>query len=376
MNKLLLILCSMASGSFLAQEYEQMREQLNNIQHKMDKLNVFLNFQSEFSIQNKGEETKGNFEGKMARVELRGNINPKIFYRLRIRLNKSFQTTSDNLSDAADIMSVGYNINDKLSVSFGKMGQNWGGFEYELTPMNIFDYSDFVNNIEAFLVGGFIYYKHSKNNEFSLNVANISTKSFIDLYQSKDATLEKSPFSYGYILTWDGKIKGEKIRTRWSIGYQQQAKGKSSKMLILGNKFNFQKWNFFVDYNFAQENLDKLGYAEIYTENGAEKPKLLKNIFYHSIISRLEYKPNPHWRYSIQGGYELARPKKIESEKNYDARKQGFNYFLGVEYLPFIKQNLSIYATYVGRSFRYHFSEMDYNTHRFNFGIMYRAKLF
>lgn len=371
----IIILCF--SGLAFSQEYEQMQEQLNEIKVKMDKLNVWFNFQTEFNVEKtKIEEANTNFEGKMSRIEFRGNLNERLFYRMRFRLNKTAQRTSDGLSDAADIMSMGYRVNDKLLVSVGKMGQNWGGFEYDLTPMNIYDYSDFVYNIEAFLIGGLVYYKPNKNNELSLNIANLSTKSFNELYKKKEISLEESSLPFGYIFTWDGKFKEGKIHTRWSFGYAQQAKGYSSKMLILGNKFNFSKWNFFVDYSFAQEDLNKLGYGEVYVQNGVNSPKILKDIVYHSLVSRLEYIPHRQWVYSLQLGYEMADVRKGLTENILNAKRRGLAYFLGLEYKPFKTQNLSFYLTYVGRSYYYKFKEMNYFTHRYNVGIMYRMKLF
>lgn len=361
-------------NSFYAQQ--DIGKQINDIKTKIDNPSVFINYQSAFEA--KADEKApifANFVGKMFRVELRGNLTDKLFYRVRYRMNKDSKTTADRLSDAADMMLVGYRINDRLSVTIGKMGQNWGGFEYELNPMNVYEYSDYVNNMEAFLIGGLVYYQYNPHHNFSININNISTKDFETIY-GQNIGVKQSSMPLSYVLTWAGSFKDGMFRTRWSLGYNQQAKNHSSKMIILGNKFFFSEFNFFLDYSFAQEDLDRLKYAKIYSLVPDKIPKQLENVFYHSVVSRMEYQPNAKWVYSLQGMYETADVKQNLPSGVYNASRKALGYSLGVEWLPFSKENLRFYTNYSGKHYFYKFKEMNTYTHYFNLGIMYRMKIF
>lgn len=373
MDRLPVFLGIFWGGLFPAQE--DIVEQIKELKEKSDKLNVFINFQSTLETEINQEIANTSFKGKMFRIEMRGNLTPKIFYRVRYRMNKVANTTSlDHLSDAADMMLAGYRINDRFAISLGKMGQNWGGFEYDLNPMNIYDYSDYVNNIEAFLVGGFLYYQHNKNHDFSLNINNISSKILEERY-GKNIALEQSKIPLGYVFTWAGKFNEGKIQTRWSLGYHQITQNHASKMLILGTKFFFPKWNFFVDYSFAQEDLDRLRYASASYNPSLHTPNPFQNVHYHSLVSRIEYKPNERWTYSLQGMLEKSRIHQTLPESIKDNQRLGIGYFTGVEFFPFKEQNLRFYAIYMNRN--YHFKhQADEQTHNFSLGIMYRIKAF
>lgn len=372
MKKIYYFLFLCFTSIFYAQT--DIEEQIFEVKSKMDKFNVFMNFQTSFDAHfNEKEESNVHFQGVMSRVEVRGNLNEKLFYRVRYRLNRSAeQTFQDNLSGAADMALVGYRFDDKWSATFGKMGQNWGGFEFDLNPMNIYDYSDYVYNIDAFLTGLMVYYRHNDQHDFSLNLNNISIKKMEERY----GKAEESFLPLSSVFTWAGKFNDNKIQTRWTLAYNQQRKGKSSKMLILGNKFFFPRWNFFVDYSFAQEDLDRLGYASAYAENSAvERPRFWENVWYHSVVSRLEYKIKENWIYSVQGAFETADVRQLSSGFQNNKRR-GFAFFTGVEWLPFPNERMSVYANYSGRWYDFKKNEMDYATHRFSLGLMYRIKAF
>ena len=141
------------------------QEQINELKQKSDKFNVYLNFQGSLDAVTKEDiPTQTTFKARQLRLEFRGNINEKIFYRLRHRLNRSSENASlDNLSKATDMMYAGFKVDDQWTITAGKMCQAWGGFEFDLNPINIYEYSDFIDNMDNFSLGGMVTYTPNKN---------------------------------------------------------------------------------------------------------------------------------------------------------------------------------------------------------------------
>ena len=105
------------------------------------KFNMYFNFQSSFDAEKaEGTDMTTRFRGRQLRLEVRGDLTDRIFYRFRHRLNKSNVALSlDNLADATDMMYAGFRLNEKWTFTAGKLCQMWGGFEYDLNPMNIYE---------------------------------------------------------------------------------------------------------------------------------------------------------------------------------------------------------------------------------------------
>ena len=126
---------------------------------------MYFNFQSSFDAEKaEGTDMTTRFRERQLRLEVRGDLTDRIFYRFRHRLNKSNVALSlDNLADATDMMYAGFRLNEKWSVTAGKLCQMWGGFEYDLNPMNIYEYSDFLNNMDNFMVGAMVAQRDRKS---------------------------------------------------------------------------------------------------------------------------------------------------------------------------------------------------------------------
>ena len=156
------------SGMMMAQEDEQWKEHINVLREKSDKFNVYLNTQTAFEMsdENKNREMASSFKMNQLRLEFRGDLTEKIFYRLRHRLNRNTGPSSqDNLSTATDMIYVGFKINKKVAITGGKMSQSWGGFEFDDNPIYVYEYSDFINHMTPFVIGGLLTYMPNKFRE-------------------------------------------------------------------------------------------------------------------------------------------------------------------------------------------------------------------
>ena len=367
--------------------YASLAEKVAKIEKKNDAFNVYFNYAASFQAERNSlvDEWHTGFANKQLRLEIKGNIGDHLFYRLRHRLNKTNEArTQDNFSKATDIMMAGWKFNDKWSVQAGKMCQTWGGFEFDENPMYIYQYSDMVDNMDNFMAGVVVSYKPVPTQEFAVEVSDANNDSFSKVYGAGAASQEENsvrPLTSSrnpltYIANWNGSFADGMINTRWSWGIQTQARHKYSRMLILGQQLNLDKFQWYVDYMGAWDGLDRLGIATSDLGlNGGGHNLYASDVHYNSFITKVNWQFAPHWNLMLKGMYETASVSKLERGKNY---RKSFGYMSSVEYYPLKDQDFRVFLAYVGR--KYDFSEKsglkDYNTNRIELGFMYRIKAF
>ena len=367
--------------------YASLAEKVAKIEKKNDAFNVYFNYAASFQAERNSlvDEWHTGFANKQLRLEIKGNIGDHLFYRLRHRLNKTNEArTQDNFSKATDIMMAGWKFNDKWSVQAGKMCQIWGGFEFDENPMYIYQYSDMVDNMDNFMAGVVVSYKPVPTQEFAVEVSDANNDSFSKVYGAGAASQEENsvrPLTSSrnpltYIANWNGSFADGMINTRWSWGIQTQARHKYSRMLILGQQLNLDKFQWYVDYMGALDGLDRLGIATSDLGlNGGGHNLYASDVHYNSFITKVNWQFAPHWNLMLKGMYETASVSKLERGKNY---RKSFGYMSSVEYYPLKDQDFRVFLAYVGR--KYDFSEKsglkDYNTNRIELGFMYRIKAF
>jgi len=388
MKKILLAISLLVGGVATAQQ--DLQDQINQLRAEIDQLkatalaplpmpqdeeenpihkkfNMYFNFQSSFDLEKvKDQDMTAQFKARQLRLEVRGDITDRIFYRFRHRLNKSNAATSlDNLAKATDMLYAGFRLDDKWALTAGKMCQAWGGFEFDLNPMNIYEYSDFIENMDNFMLGAMITYAPNKNHEFNLQITDVRNDKFADIYGTTSPTVisaSKAPLTY--IFNWNGNLFDNLIQTRWGGGLQSEADGYNNWMLMLGTKLNLPKFQVFFDYMMANEALDRLKYTPM------SSTVLVKDAKYNSFVLKAEYQPIPQLNIFAQGLYETAKNDLT------DNKMTGIGYFAGVEYLPFEKQDLRFFLAYIGRSRENKLTNVTTDTNRVSIGLMYRIKAF
>ena len=386
MKKILLAMSLLVGGVAFAQQ--DLQEQINQLRMEIDQLrmapplpamempmppeemesplrkkfNMYFNFQTSLDAEKKGEaDLITKFYARQLRLEVRGDLTERIFYRFRHRLNKSNAAASlDNLATATDMMYAGFRLNEKWTATVGKMCQMWGGYEFDLNPMNIYEYSDFLNNMDNFMVGAMITYAPNPNHEFNLQITDVRNSNFADLYAT--ATIKESNTPLAYIFNWNGNLLDGLVQTRWGAGLQSEADGYTNALVMLGTKLNLPKFQVFLDYMMANDQLDRLKFTP------RSEAEVVKDAKYNSFVLKAEYQPAPEWNIFAQGLYETANSSLANNEF------KGIGYFAGVEYLPFKEQDLRFFLAYIGRS-RDKNSVVE-NTNRVSVGMMYRIKAF
>lgn len=372
-------------------DIQSIHERITKLEKKNDMFNLYFNYAASFQAEHNSlsDEWGTKFANKQLRLEIKGNLTDKLYYRLRHRLNKATDAKGeDNFAKATDIMMVGYNFNDKLSISGGKMCQIWGGFEFDENPMYIYQYSDMVDNMDNFMAGVTVSYKPIPTQEIAVEISNSYNGKFADEYGDEAVVvnndeahaLQKSKNPLTYIINWNGSFFDGKLNTRWAWGLQTQAKGKYSRMLTLGQQLNLPKFQWYFDYMGAFDDLDRLKIAtnELIGAYGDELHlgnAYLGKVHYNSFITKANWQFAPSWNLMLKGMYETASVTKMEALKNY---RKSFGYMGSIEYYPAKQQDFRLFLAYVGRKFDYSTKcgLKDYNTDRIELGFMYRIKAY
>lgn len=374
-------------------DIQSIHERITKLEKKNDMFNLYFNYAASFQAEHNSlsDEWGTKFANKQLRIEIKGNLTDKLYYRLRHRLNKATDAKGeDNFAKATDIMMVGYNFNDKLSISGGKMCQIWGGFEFDENPMYIYQYSDMVDNMDNFMAGVTVSYKPIPTQEIAVEISNAYNGKFADEYgdeavvvnNDEAKALQKSKNPLTYIINWNGSFFDGKLNTRWAWGLQTQAKGKYSRMLTLGQQLNLPKFQWYFDYMGAFDDLDRLkiatnelGGAFVDDEGNALGNVYLGKVHYNSFITKANWQFAPSWNLMLKGMYETASVTKMEQFKNY---RKSFGYMGSIEYYPAKQQDFRLFLAYVGRKYDYSTKcgLKDYNTDRIELGFMYRIKAY
>lgn len=374
-------------------DIQSIHERITKLEKKNDMFNLYFNYAASFQAEHNSlsDEWGTKFANKQLRLEIKGNLTDKLYYRLRHRLNKATDAKGeDNFAKATDIMMVGYNFNDKLSISGGKMCQIWGGFEFDENPMYIYQYSDMVDNMDNFMAGVTVSYKPIPTQEIAVEISNAYNGKFTDEYGDEAVVvnndeahaLQKSKNPLTYIINWNGSFFDGKLNTRWAWGLQTQAKGKYSRMLTLGQQLNLPKFQWYFDYMGAFDDLDRLkiatnelGGALVDADGDALGNAYFGKVHYNSFITKANWQFAPSWNLMLKGMYETASVTKMEQFKNY---RKSFGYMGSIEYYPAKQQDFRLFLAYVGRKFDYSTKcgLKDYNTDRIELGFMYRIKAY
>src|SRR6186713_348769 len=112
-----------------------------------------------------GEHTKSRFTMEQFRLEVKGKVHDKVYFRFRDRYTRAQTSESvDGISRSTDLAFIRVDATKKLSISAGKLCADWGAIEFDMNPIDIYEYSDIIEYADNFLTGvGLSYQLNSKH---------------------------------------------------------------------------------------------------------------------------------------------------------------------------------------------------------------------
>ena len=385
--------------------YESLADKLFKIEKKHDAFNVWLNYAASFQATDATDKWETRFANRDIRLEITGNITKHLSYRIRHQLNKSNkQLGGDNFAKATDLAWIGYQFNDKWSIQGGKICLNWGGFEYDENPLFIYRYSDFIDATDIFMAGVGISFQPIPSQEIVLQGTNTYNGSFSEEWGDHPvavgreitdfAGLEKSRHPLTFIVNWNGNFFDNRLQTRWAWGVQQLAKGKTARLLTLGQQLNTPRLQWYLDYYGGWYDMDHLRYVNSDLSDWLQLPAnedsqlailaadsedgvspVMSNVRYHSLVTKANWQFAPQWNIMLKGTYETVSAPRFHDFNNY---RKAYVYAASLEYYPVKHQNLRVFLAYMGHTVDYsdRCGLKDKTTNRIELGFMYRMKCF
>ncbi len=374
-----------SGGNIFAQQkstLEKIEERLSSLDKKNDAFNIYLNIQNSANIYLDGSDYTGtDFKTNQFRLEMRGEVVKGVRYRFRHRLNRGTSAENiDNLSRATDIASISIDITDDFTITGGKQCTAFGGIEFDLNPIDIYQYSDMIDYMDNFLTGVDFAYRFN-DQELRFQVVNSRTDHLENLYSNLPDGMERSKNPLGYTLNWNGSLMDGKIQTRWSYSIFEEAKDEFMNYVALGTQIKFgEKTQLQFDWMNSQEDIDRKGIVSDIANMGNGGSRAV-DVVYNSFVAKMDYKVCPKWNLFVKGMYETATNDGNTNEALSNDFRKSYGYFAGFEYFP-VKDNLKFYFIYVGRHFDYdqtitdNLGIKDNTTSRFSVGLVYRLKMF
>ena len=360
-------------------------ERVSNIEKQNDWFNLYMNmhgaFDAKFNQDGRNGLSEGVFNMRQLRIEAKGRVNDWLSYRWRQRLNRSNDGNGmiDNLPNSIDIAAIGIQLNDKLSLTAGKQCAAYGGFEFDANPIEIYQYSELINNMSNFMTGVMLTYDVTPTQQWQLQILDSRNNSQDDTY---GPGLEESRLPLVYTLNWNANMFDNAWQTRWSASVLEETHGNYMYYVALGNQFNFSsRCNMYVDLMSSFEQVDRKGImTNMCGGRDAFGAHNMYNTMYNSLVTKINYRVAPKWNVFAKGMLESAGIYKENDAMGKGNYRTSLGYLAGVEYYP-MDTNLHFFLTYVGQT--NFFTERakalgnsDYSTQRVSLGFIYQLPLF
>ena len=360
---------------------ESLFEKVTKIEKKQDNFHFLLNLNNSFDVnQGDGEFQNAKFNMRQIRIEAKGNINDTFSFRWRQRLNRNNSPASDNIdnmpSSSIDVAGIGVNVSDKFSMFLGKQCAAYGGIEFDLNPIEIYEYSDMVDYMSNFLTGANFQFQLTPNHQLQLQVLDSRSASMSDMY---GAGYEQSKVPLVYTANWNGSF-GDVFKTRWSYSLMSQAKGHQSHYFALGNEVTVNNFDAFFDVMYMREGIDREGIVSGIVGNNALGGHQ-NDAEYLSLVMKAQYRFNPKWNFFVKGMMENEGFSKSNGTIEKGKYRTALGYLAGLEFYPIKNSNLHFFLTYVGRHYSYTdkakaYGAADYSTNRISLGYIWQLPMF
>jgi hypothetical protein len=298
-----------------------------------------------------GQYDSSRFSMNQFRLEIKGKVFDKVYFRFRNRYTKSTDPQSvDNLSNSTDLAYVGMDLSSKVRLDVGKLCAAWGGYEFDANPIYIYQYNDIVNYADNFLAGVQASWKLNDNHILSFQILNSRTKTFQELYDSVPGITE-AKFPAAWVVNWDGSFAGGKFKTLWSYSVFTEAQNTKMYYLALGNQLALKNFQVQYDFKWSKEDLDRTTVVSSIVPK-SYYPYAAQDVLYVEHWLHVNYHFS-QWNFAlvamVSDAYWYGNP-----DQNKDSHlRSAWGLIPSIEYYPLKKFNLKFFADYTGRYYNY-----------------------
>ena len=364
-----------------AQEVDSLPKKQEIIPTFAKKLNIDLFFRGGGISDSYTDDSKNSthFVIDNARLNLQGDFNEDLFYRVRFRPNLPFNsTTQDGGTSALDYAFLTYRFGSdrQWDVTVGKQLAAFGAFEKEINPLYEYIFTDYLNGVynNVFLSGLTLGYKINGTHKIGVQLHNTVNTKFANLLSSKgfvagDFKASKAPI--GMYLFWNADLLDGKLKLRYSYNLSQYAANNLTHSLALGNWYKSGRHTLYLDLSYTYMGADYgLTASQLLSAyDGLAKGVMQKDAVYKRAVSRYDYQLTDRWSLSAKLGIEQAGSTQRLSEQ----LRSNYIYFAAAQYAPLRGQDLRFYLAYVGNTISYDkaLHLKDEQMHRIAIGAYY-----
>ncbi|RFS26308.1 hypothetical protein DVR12_00515 [Chitinophaga silvatica] len=333
--------------------------------------NMRVGFRNEFFD---GTYKDSRFVNEQFRLEIKGKVSDKLYFRFRDRYTRNPETQSiDNLSRSTDLAFVRFDPNEQWKIYVGKLCADWGGYEFDANPIDIYEYSDIIEYADNFLTGAGVGYLPNKSNEFTFQILNSRTKTFRELYDTIPGITE-AKFPFAAVLSWRGNFWEGKFQTIWSYSIFKDATHQYMNYFAFGNQLQLKRFRLQYDFKLSLENLDRkmLVTSWIPGHEAAQGVEYMS----HWVSADLQISRIVHLAFTGMVDFAYWNGNPDPSPDKTKKLRTAWGYIPGVEVYPLKNVNLKVFGNMVGRVYRYSkyaqtaLGQADYDTYRFTVGIV------
>jgi hypothetical protein len=326
-----------------------------------------------------GQFTKSRFVNQQFRLEFRGNVTDKVYFRFRDRYTRAQTSESvDNLSRSVDLAYIRVDMTKKLSLSAGKLCADWGAWEFDYNPIDVYEYSDIIEYADNFLTGVGMSYTVNPKHQFTVQALDSRTKTFTELYDTVPGLVE-SKVPMAFVVNWRGSLFNDKVKTIWSYSLFNEAKNTNMNYIALGTELTLGKFVIVYDYKWSDEQLDRTGLVSTMVPDNIYN-YALKNTNYVGHWVHLHYRVTPKINLAMFGMLDIASWKNSATNggntTGSNVMSRTWGYIPTIEFYPYPDLNLRFFLNYVGRVYDYStyaeskFGLKDYTTGRLQIGFV------
>jgi len=326
---------------------------------------------------NTGTYTGSKFVNEQFRLEIKGQVHEKVYFRFRDRYTRASTSESvDNISRSTDMAYVRVDVTDRFNISAGKMCASWGAFEFDYNPIDVYEYSDIIEYADNFLTGVRFGFKVNPKHTLTFEALDSRTKTFKELYGNQPNKVEsKAPLAF--VANWTGSMFNGHFNTIWSYALHTEAKNTFMNYIALGNEFKFGKLTLVYDFKYSDEDLDRTGIiSDVVPDN--VYASAFENTLYIGHWVHVHYRFNKKWNLAMFGMLDKAlwMQQGVPGKSTNEVRN-AWGYIPVIEFYPWDNLNMRFFVNYIGRVYRYsdyakqsQAALTDYTTGRISIGFV------
>lgn len=335
-----------------------------------------------------GSLDEAAFRFNHIKLEASGEINDRLFYLYRQNLNQGNEGMElENLPESLEYAFVGFHLGDRFTITAGKQDAAWGGFEYDIDPFSIYEYSEMNEYKDCYFTGVTFAWHASPSQELRVQVTDNRIGSMEDAFGLLPEGIRKAKAPLYYTLNWNSSYFDELLNLRYSATAGEQARGKWSYLAWAGHNVSAGNFNGYFDVMYTRGALDPLGIlSELIPSVDPEQESLscIQNVQYLSLVAEASYRFHPKWNVFAKGMYEtgsIYKASEGDIALSTGKYRTALGYQAGIEFYPMADENLHIFLTGTGRTYSLTQRAQELgaeveNMGRISVGFIYKLPLF